>query len=130
MRVLHFLFAFPLLAGCGWLSVYRMEIQQGNYVSQEAASQLKLGMTKDQVRFALGTPLLADIFHEDRWDYVYRRERAGSRQVEERKFSVFFKDGKLVQIEGDVVPSDRVIPSGGAGVSGAPGGANVSGASK
>ena len=130
MRVLHFLFAVPLLAGCGWLSVYRMEIQQGNYVSQEAASQLKLGMTKDQVRFALGTPLLADIFHEDRWDYVYRRERAGSRQVEERKFSVFFKDGKLVQIEGDVVQSDRVIPSGGAGVSGAPGGANVSGASK
>lgn len=113
MRSLRLLLAVPLLAACGVFSVHRMEIQQGNFVSQEAASQLKLGMTKDQVRFALGTPLLADIFHEDRWDYVYRRQREGSRQVEERRFSVFFRDGKLVQIEGDVVPRERSNVSGG-----------------
>jgi len=62
-------------------------------------------MTKDQVRFVLGTPLLTDIFHEDRWDYVYRRQRANSRTFEERKLAVFFKDGKLMQVEGDVVPA-------------------------
>jgi outer membrane protein assembly factor BamE len=99
----------PWLAACGssWnlLSVYRMEIQQGNYISQEAVSQLKPGMTKEQVRFVLGTPLVADIFHENRWDYVYRRQRANSRQVEERRVSVFFDGDKLVRLEGDVMPS-------------------------
>ena len=77
-RCLWLLVAVPLVAACNpltALSVYRMEIQQGNYISQEAVSQLKPGMTKDQVRFVLGTPLVADIFHENRWDYVYRRQR-------------------------------------------------------
>jgi outer membrane protein assembly factor BamE len=107
MRRLWLLAAVLLVAGCGnplrALSVYRMEIQQGNYVSQEAVSQLKLGMTRDQVRFVLGTPLIADIFHEDRWDYVYRRQRENASQVEERRVSVFFEGDKLVRLEGDVV---------------------------
>jgi outer membrane protein assembly factor BamE len=104
MRPILALLLAPLLAlaaGC----VYRMEIQQGNYVSQAAASQLKLGMTKDQVRFVLGTALLTDIFHEDRWDYVYWRRRANSRDVEERRFTLLFRDGTLNRIEGDVVPT-------------------------
>ncbi len=104
MRPILALFAASLAAlaaGC----VYRMEIQQGNYVSQEAAAQLKLGMTKDQVRFVLGTPLLVDIFREDRWDYVYWRRRANSREVEERRFTLLFRDGALNRIEGDVVPT-------------------------
>jgi len=107
MRRLWPLIAAPLVAACNPphpLSVYRMEIQQGNFVSQEAVAQLKLGMTKDQVRFVLGTPLVTDIFHEDRWDYVYRRERANSRALEERRWSVFFADGVLVRIEADVLP--------------------------
>ena len=102
------LVAVPLVAACNpltALSVYRMEIQQGNYISQEAVSQLKLGMTKEQVRFVLGTPLVADIFHENRWDYVYRRQRANAREVEERRVSVFFEGDKLVRLEGDVMPS-------------------------
>ena len=102
------LVAVPLVAACNPLttfSVYRMEIQQGNYISQEAVSQLKLGMTKEQVRFVLGTPLVADIFHENRWDYVYRRQRQNSREVEERRISVFFEGDKLVRLEGDVMPS-------------------------
>jgi outer membrane protein assembly factor BamE len=112
--ILALLLASPLAlaAGC----VYRMEIQQGNYVSQESASQLKLGMTKDQVRFVLGTALLVDIFHEDRWDYVYWRQRANSREVEERRFTLLFRDGTLNRIEGDVVPT----PAWSAGVSPAP----------
>lgn len=87
------------------LKPYRMEIQQGNFVSQEAVSQLKLGMSKDQVRFVLGTPLLTDIFHADRWDYVYRRQMVNSNVIEQRKIAVFFEDGKLKRIEGDVTPA-------------------------
>lgn len=83
---------------------YRIEIQQGNFVSQEMIAQLKLGMTREQVRFVLGTPLVADIFHADRWDYVYYRERAG--RFDQRKISVHFdKEGRLVRIGGDVNPA-------------------------
>jgi len=104
MRPLLALLLAPLVALSG-ACVYKMEIQQGNFVSQEAVSQLKLGMTKDQVRFVLGTALLADIFHADRWDYVYWRRRENSREVEERRFALFFRDGTLNRIEGDVVPA-------------------------
>jgi len=108
-RLLWLPVAVPLVAACGnplsVFSIYRMEIQQGNYVSQEAVSQLKLGMTKDQVRFVLGTPLIADIFHENRWDYVYRRQRANSSEIDERRVTVIFENEKLVRLEGDVVPA-------------------------
>ena len=82
---------------------YRIEIQQGNYVTQETVSQLKAGMSKDQVRNILGTPLLTDIFHANRWDYIYYRELAdGSR--EQRRLVVHFDAGeKLARLEGDVV---------------------------
>ena len=95
--------------GCGvpripGITPYKMEIQQGNFVSQDMVSQLKPGMTKDQVRFALGTPLLTDIFHGERWDYIYWREDAAGKR-EQRKLAVYFKDGKLERVEGDVVPA-------------------------
>jgi outer membrane protein assembly factor BamE len=86
------------------ITPYRMEIQQGNFVSQEMVSQLKPGMGKDQVRFILGTPLVTDIFHADRWDYVYWRETSDGKR-EQRKLAVFFQDGKLTRVEGDVVPA-------------------------
>lgn len=89
---------------------YRMEIQQGNYVSQEMVSELKPGMSRDQVRFVLGTPLVTDIFHADRWDYVYWREPANGPR-EQRRLAVFFEEGKLVRLGGDVVPA----PPSGAG---------------
>src|SRR5207237_10573262 len=68
-----------LLAACGvpripGVTPYKMEVQQGNFVSQDMVSQLKAGMSKEQVRSALGTPLLTDIFHGERWDYIYSRE--------------------------------------------------------
>jgi outer membrane protein assembly factor BamE len=89
-----------------------MEIQQGNYVSQDMVSQLRIGMSKEQVRYVLGTPLVADIFHGDRWDYVYYREsRRGPR--EGRKIAVLFENGKLVRVVGDVVAADpNAAPSG------------------
>jgi outer membrane protein assembly factor BamE len=97
--------AASLIAACSWvnpLSVYLVEIQQGNYITQEMVSQLKRGMTKDQVRFVLGTPLVTDIFHDNRWDYVYWRQLAHKDPTEERRLTVLFEDGKLTQLTGDV----------------------------
>lgn len=81
------------------ITPYKIDIQQGNNVSQEAVSQLKLGMSREQVRALLGTPLLTDIFHGDRWDYVYFREHpSGAR--EQRKLAVHFDGGKLARVDG------------------------------
>lgn len=79
---------------------YKIEIQQGNYVSQDMVSQLKPGMSKEQVRFILGTPLLNDIFHAERWDYVYWREASDGKR-ESRKLVLHFEEGKLARLEGD-----------------------------
>jgi len=83
---------------------YKIEIQQGNYVSQQMASQLKNGMTKDQVKQILGSPLLTDIFHAERWDYVYLRETADGKR-ESRRLALFFEDGKLARMDGDMLPT-------------------------
>lgn len=97
------------LAGCSslpevtsWLTPYKIDIRQGNFVTQEMVAQLKLGQSRDQVRFILGTSLLTDAFHADRWDYVYRFQ-PGRGEVQQRRMSVYFTDGKLSRIEGDVV---------------------------
>ena len=92
------------------LTPYRMEVQQGNYVTQEMLAQLKPGLTRDQVRFVLGTPLVSDIFHGERWDYVFMRQRANSGEVEYRRIVVFFQDGKLKRVEGDVVAAAGAAP--------------------
>jgi len=105
------LIALPLVAACSSapgltsrLTPYRIDVRQGNFVSPEMVAQLKLGQTPDQVRFILGTPLLTDIFHADRWDYVYRFQ-PGHGKVQESRVTVYFKDGKLARIAGDVVAS-------------------------
>ena len=106
-------------AGCSYIPTipgttpYKMEIQQGNFVTQEMLSRIKHGMTRDQVRFVLGTPLVTDMFHADRWDYVYAREPVGGGRMEQRRFALFFEDGKLKHIEGDVVPQGLEGPAGG-----------------
>ena len=81
------------------ITPYRIDIQQGNNVSPEAVAQLKLGMSREQVRALLGTPLLTDIFHGDRWDYVYFREQSDGAR-EQRKLAVHFDGGKLARIDG------------------------------
>ena len=102
------------LAGCqslqssenflGVITPYRVEIVQGNVVTKEQAEAVKPGMSRAQVRDILGSPLLADPFHADRWDYVYWREATnGSR--EQRKLTVFFDNGTLARLDGDVVSS-------------------------
>lgn len=105
MRAKILLFA-AFLAACSSFSLapHKIEIQQGNYVTQDMVSKLKPGMTRSQVRFILGSPLIADAFHGSRWDYVYRLEKDG-KLAEERKLAVYFEDDKLKRIEGDVVPA-------------------------
>lgn len=85
------------------ISPYRIEIQQGNYVSQDMIDKLKPGMSREQVRFVLGTPLLTDMFHANRWDYVFFRERPNKTR-EERRVSVFFENNRLVRVTGSAAP--------------------------
>jgi outer membrane protein assembly factor BamE len=93
------------------LHPYRIDIRQGNMVTQEMVSQLRPGQTRDQVRFILGTPLLTDVFHADRWDYVYRLQK-GNGEIQQRRLVVFFDDGKLARVGGDVVGEDPAAAAG------------------
>lgn len=95
------------ISGCSSVprivSEYKIDIQQGNVLTQDMVSQLRPGLTKDQVRFILGTPVLMDMFHANRWDYVYRLQKGGAGAVEMRQFSTFFDaSDKLVRVAGDV----------------------------
>jgi outer membrane protein assembly factor BamE len=85
--------------------IYKMEVVQGNFVSSEQVAALRAGMPKAQVKNILGTPLLTDIFHLDRWDYVFTISRDGKTQPP-RKLTVFFKGESLDRWEGDTMPSE------------------------
>jgi len=91
-----------LLAGCSWL--YKMDVQQGNVITQEMLSQLQQGMNKRKVRFIMGTPLIQDVFHPERWDYVYRLEQK-MKAVEQRRVTLVFQDDQLIKVIGDVETS-------------------------
>ncbi|HAT30398.1 MAG TPA: hypothetical protein DCW29_05945 [Janthinobacterium sp.] len=90
-----------------WIfSPYRPVIQQGNFVSEEMMAQLKPGMTREQVRFILGTPLLTDMFHADRWDYPFRLAKGNGELITSRVV-VYFKDGKVERFEGGNLPTEK-----------------------
>jgi len=95
-----------LLAGC-MLAPHKIDIQQGNYVDQAMVAKLKPEMTRSQVRFILGTPLIADAFHQNRWDYVFLTGKVNNVRVQ-HKITVIFDGDKLKQVEGDIVPADRL----------------------
>ena len=100
------------------ITPYKIDIQQGNYVTQDMLDKVKPGMTKAQVRFALGTPLVVDLFHSDRWDYVYELKKRG-RLVEHRRIVAVFQDDKLVRIDGTAAPAQPGTAGGDARLSGA-----------
>ena len=102
MRLLATLALAALLAGCSL--VHRIDIQQGNAVPPESFLKVKTGMTRPEVRQLLGTPLLTDVFHANRWDYFFRNERGG-KLAEENRFSVHFVDDKVARVEGSPTPS-------------------------
>lgn len=90
----------------GLITPYRMEVVQGNVVTQEMAAQLRPGLTRDQVRGLLGSPLLADIFHADRWDYVFTIRRQGT-APQRRHVTVLFDGDKVSSFEAPQLPSER-----------------------
>lgn len=83
--------------------VYKLDIPQGNVVTQEMIDQLRPGMTPSQARYIMGTPLITDTFNPDRWDYLYSFEPGGEPRVQER-VSLFFEEGKLARVSGDFRP--------------------------
>jgi outer membrane protein assembly factor BamE len=83
------------LQGC----VYRMTIQQGNFLEQRALDQLQVGMTRSQVRYLLGTPMVPDAFDKDRWDYLYYLKRGRLKSPEQRHLIVYFEDEKVARVE-------------------------------
>jgi outer membrane protein assembly factor BamE len=91
-----------LLSGC----VYRMNIQQGNYLEGKTVDRLEVGMTRTQVRYLLGTPMVPEPFDKDRWDYLYFFQSGKRlRKPEQRHLVVFFKDDKVTHYERDNVPN-------------------------
>ena len=89
--------ALALTSGC----VYRANIAQGNLIKEEDLAQLEIGMTKNQVRFLLGTPMIDDPFHADRWDYVYYLKIGRRQAIAKRWVSVFFEEGVVSEIRKD-----------------------------
>ena len=109
-----------LLCGCGWRDlkfglpgVYRIDIPQGNIVTQEMVDKLKPGMNKRQVRFVMGTPLIIDTFEQERWDYLQSMETKAHKRSQER-VSLFFEKDLLTRISGDLAPSEADAASAGA----------------
>lgn len=85
--------------------LYKVDIQQGNVIEQDMLDRLKPGMNKNQVKFILGTPVIVDPFHNNRWEYVYSFQEGGGIR-EQRHFTAHFEDDKLTRITGDIVPAD------------------------
>lgn len=90
-------------AGC----VYRIDIQQGNLVDEELIDQVQVGMTRSQVRFLLGTPMVQDAFHQDRWDYMYYFRQGRARKVEKRWLIIAFDQDLVANIQRDVPVDNR-----------------------
>ena len=96
------------LAGCGsnfgFPGVYRINVEQGNVVTEEMVEQLRPGLNRRQVRYIMGTPLIEDSFHEDRWDYRYLL-RNGNELLSETQLTLWFEDDELVRVEGPDAPN-------------------------
>ena len=87
-------------------SPYRPDIQQGNFISQEMLAQLKVGQTREQVKFILGTPLLTDAFHASRWDFPFYLAR-GDGELTKARVTVYFKDDKVEKFDGGNLPTEK-----------------------
>jgi outer membrane protein assembly factor BamE len=105
-RAFSLIIASSLLGGCALDSlpfVYKPDIKQGTILTQEMVDQLRLGMTRRQVQFVLGSPPLVDPFHTDRWDYIEAIKRGGG-DLQSKRVTVFFDNDRLVAVEGDLKP--------------------------
>ncbi len=95
-----------LVSGCSQFpGVYKLDIPQGNMISQENVNKLQPGMTPSQVQFIMGTAIVEDTFNADRWDYIYTMKKADHKSILSR-VSVFFTDGLLSNVQGDMRPEE------------------------
>ena len=95
---------FTLVAGgC----VYVADVQQGNVIDKKELDQLKTGMTKKQVKFLLGAPIIQDPFHQDRWDYAYTLREGNNDFIEKRRMALLFKGNTLIKIDNRGFPNPR-----------------------
>ncbi len=123
MKILVLISAVLLLSACGSVSsfsfpgVYRIDVPQGNIITQEMVDQLRPGLTKRQVNFIMGTPLIRDTFDQDRWDYVYSFQPGGGERAQERVTVYFDENGELTHFTGDFqqTPENNQFPSQAAG---------------
>jgi outer membrane protein assembly factor BamE len=97
-----------LLAGCNLL--YKPEVQQGNPLTPEMIAGLKPGLTKRQVRLLLGSPPVSDVFHPDRWEYVYSLGRAGEKVPPPPRLTLYFKNDALIAADGELAPTGLPRP--------------------
>ena len=115
-RHLIFFLTFIFLTACSVKSpkdyfeakIYKLDVQQGNIITAEMLMGLKPGMTRTQVKYILGTPLIQDSFHENRWDYIYKMIK-DDRLIEERHVVVRFEDDELVDVKGDIIQSNDIL---------------------
>jgi outer membrane protein assembly factor BamE len=99
MNIFRALFVSLSLALLASACVYRINIQQGNFLDQAAVDQVKPGMTRSQVRYLLGTPMVADSFDKERWDYIYYLESGRTRHVDSRRVTVYFDGDKVAKLD-------------------------------
>jgi outer membrane protein assembly factor BamE len=104
-------FSFTTLSACSTVldnlpGIYTLEIQQGNMVDQEMINQLRPGMSKKQVLYVMGSPMLVDVFHQKRWDYLYTRQ-VDDGDREQKRISLFFENDILTGIQGDFRPDTQ-----------------------
>ncbi|NQW94329.1 MAG: outer membrane protein assembly factor BamE [Polaromonas sp.] len=89
-----------------WITPYKIDVIQGNFISKEQVESLKVGMSRAQVKDVLGTPLVTSLFHTDRWDYVFTLKRQGI-ESQSFKYTLFFKGDQLERFKGDTMPSNE-----------------------
>ena len=111
MRILLISLTLAFIGACGFPGVYKINIEQGNIVTQEMVNQLKPGMSRRQVNFIMGTPLIKDTFNRNRWDYVFMI-RNGSTVLDQSRVAVEFNEDTLVNVFGDFVSADWAATGG------------------
>ena len=105
-RVAIVITALTLSACSSW--VYRYDVPQGNYLEQKSIDKLQVGMTKEQVKFILGSPVVVDAFNDDTWNYIYKLKSGRSKKFDKRKqFTINFSDDKLISAAGDFELSEK-----------------------
>jgi outer membrane protein assembly factor BamE len=114
MRI-SIIFVSLLLASCSWFTPHKLEIRQGNLITSEMLARVKVGMSQSQVKTLLGTPLVNDPLHANRWDYVYRFTQEG-KLMDEKRLTLYFENDSLQRIDDAAVSaapvkSDSVAPA-------------------